>query len=194
MSGMAVIFLIFVILAISKGKGSRRASYGWSTPLRNEQPRTPDELARDRYARGEIDWPEYQEVLVNLLKDRYVRGELELDDYERRASLVLDGRRPERAALGAQLPIPSAVDEPRPVGLEATVPPQPVADEPSQSVDDAPQTAGPASSTATGGTANQEQKREARADSDLDTLRWRFLTGEITVEEYEEERKQLMVA
>lgn len=63
-----------------------------------QQPTSPIEVLRLRYARGEIGWQEYREALINLLKDRYVRGELELPQYEERLGKLLE----EASAAGAQ--------------------------------------------------------------------------------------------
>lgn len=171
-SGATVIWLIFLIVIVTRARGPRLASRGWSSPLPPERQKTPEELARERYARGEIGLAEYQEVLVNLLKDRYVQGELELPEYEERASRVLDGATQGRADASAPPHAPATIDqtalpgdrrlsgrESRPVGFEAGARLEPAADEPA-----------------------------------LDALRRRFLSGELTYQEYEEQRKRLLAA
>ena len=85
------------------------ASRGWPTALPSRRQRTPEELVRERYARGEIGWPEYREVLVNLLKDRYTRGELELAEYEERVARLLEDGVPGRGK--ARLEPPAAGEE-----------------------------------------------------------------------------------
>ena len=52
-------------------------------PARTERRRrSPEELLRNRYARGEVSHQHYQAALVDVLKDRYVRGEIGLEAYE----------------------------------------------------------------------------------------------------------------
>ncbi len=66
----------FVVLT-TRGKSERR------------QPASPEEILRERYARGEISRQQYLESLEDSLKDGYVRGELTLDEYEARLALLL---------------------------------------------------------------------------------------------------------
>ncbi len=102
MGGMAAIWLIILIVFAVRAIAPMIASSGSPSALPQGQQRTPEELVRERYARGEIGWPEYQEVLVSLLKDRYVQGELELAEYEEHVSRLLDDAVPERGAASVQ--------------------------------------------------------------------------------------------
>ncbi len=99
MGGLAVIWLIILIVLAVRVVGPLLATRSWPGVLPPGREREPDELARERYARGEIGWPEYQDVLLNLLKDRYVRGDLELAEYEERTSRILDDRVHDRDRL-----------------------------------------------------------------------------------------------
>ena len=83
---IAVLVLVFVVL-LARALPSLYAP-GGSVSLRRRA--TPEELLGERYARGEIEWPEYREGLVSLLKERYVRGEIEVDDYEARVARLLE--------------------------------------------------------------------------------------------------------
>ncbi len=110
MGGMAAIWLVVLIVLAVRAAGPLLAGAGWTSALPPRRQRTPEELVRDRYARGELGWPEYQEVLVSLLKDRYVRGELELSQYEERVSRLLDESVPEHKAAVARRQ-PDSTDE-----------------------------------------------------------------------------------
>ncbi len=50
---------------------------------------TPEEILRERFARGEVTRDQYREAVVDMLKDRYVRGELTLEEYEARVNVVM---------------------------------------------------------------------------------------------------------
>ncbi len=50
---------------------------------------TPEEILRERFARGEMTRDQYREATVDMLKDRYVRGELTLEEYEARVNVVM---------------------------------------------------------------------------------------------------------
>jgi uncharacterized membrane protein len=54
---------------------------------------TPEEVLRQRFARGEITHDQYQEAIIEILKGRYVTGELTIEEYEERvATLIADAR------------------------------------------------------------------------------------------------------
>ena len=54
---------------------------------------TPEEVLRQRFARGELTRDQYQEAIIELLKGRYVTGELTLEEYETRVgTLIADSR------------------------------------------------------------------------------------------------------
>ena len=54
------------------------------------QSRRPEDVLRERYARGELGRRQYLDALIDILKDRCIRGEIELDEYERRLGFLLD--------------------------------------------------------------------------------------------------------
>ncbi len=169
MMGMVVVWLIIVIVIAARGRGMLLAGHGWSSALPPERERSPEELARERYARGEIGAPEYEEMLINLLKERYVRGELELAEYEERTSRVLDEAVLVPARPNVRLEAPAVVSR-------------------------APETASPRPSTTIEAAADSAQKREARTDPALETLQRRYLSGELTDREYEEQQRRLRTA
>ncbi len=74
-----VLILVIVTLVVLGSRATR-------SPRR---PLSPEEILRERYARGEISRQQYLDTLVDILKDRCARGELELDDYERRLDLLV---------------------------------------------------------------------------------------------------------
>ncbi len=194
MGGLAVIWLIILIVFAVRWVGPLLATRDWPGMLPPGRARTPDELARGRYARGEIGWPEYQDLLLNLLKDRYVRGELELDEYEQRASLVLDGKLTGRDEASAQLLAPNTADGSQPRAPEAAAAPAPVAAEPARSAGAAAPTDISELPTTPEDTADSAQRSQVHTDSALDTLRRRFLSGELTPDEYEEQCRRLIAA
>jgi putative membrane protein len=53
------------------------------------QGKTPEEILRERFARGELTQDQYREAVVDMLKDRYVRDELTLEEYEARVGVVM---------------------------------------------------------------------------------------------------------
>lgn len=61
----------------------------WDVRGERRWPRSPDEILRERYARGELGRQEYLDALADVLKDRYIRGELTSDEYETRLGLLL---------------------------------------------------------------------------------------------------------
>lgn len=72
--------------------------------VQRRRPRSPEEILRERYTRGEISRQEYLDALADVLKDRYIRSELTFDEYEERLGLLLEaplrGSRPELAQRG----------------------------------------------------------------------------------------------
>jgi uncharacterized membrane protein len=62
--------------------------------------RAPEEMLRQRFARGELSEDRYQESILELLKDRYVSGELPLEEYEARAGVLIDDSRARRLRGG----------------------------------------------------------------------------------------------
>jgi uncharacterized membrane protein len=84
------VLLTFVVLAIGllvlASLRGRAAS--------ERRPSSPEEVLRDRYARGELTRRAYREALVDVLKDRYVRGELDLEEYETRLGRLFGDERP----------------------------------------------------------------------------------------------------
>jgi len=50
-----------------------------------EEHRSPAEILRNRYARGEISQEQYREALMDVLKDMCVRGEITMDEFDSRA-------------------------------------------------------------------------------------------------------------
>lgn len=82
--GFMLLVVMFVIrpvaMAIAKSVGGTRASVEAA-----EDNRSPAEILRDRYARGEINQEQYLAALLDILKDMYVRGEITVDEFEARA-------------------------------------------------------------------------------------------------------------
>ena len=172
MGGMMVIWLIVFIVIALRAKGPLLARRGWLDAVPPERERTPEELARERYARGEIAAPEYRELLVNLLKDRYVEGELDLGEYEERASHVLDEGVLVPANASPRLSAPRAGD-------------------PVQALTRTSESDGPRRSTTDEAATDSGPKHEAHADPSLEALQLRFLSGELTYQEYGEQRRRL---
>ncbi len=52
-----------------------------------EDSRSPAEILRGRYARGEISRDQYREALLDVLKDMCVRGEITVDEFDARAEI-----------------------------------------------------------------------------------------------------------
>lgn len=78
---LVVMFVIRpVVLAITRSIGGTRADVEAT-----QDNRSPAEILRDRYARGEITQEQYREALLDILKDMYVRGEITVDEFEARA-------------------------------------------------------------------------------------------------------------
>lgn len=82
---VAVALLVRILPALTHLGGERG-----DAPVGRQGRGTPEGLLGERYARGEIGWPEYREGLVSLLKERYVRGELEVGEYEGSLARLLE--------------------------------------------------------------------------------------------------------
>lgn len=80
--GVAVLVVLALALIAVAGRGSRATTLP-------PAPRSPEDLLRERYARGEIGRQQYLEALGDILKDRYIRGELDLNEYEARLDVLL---------------------------------------------------------------------------------------------------------
>lgn len=94
MSQMLFPFLIIAVIMLLA-----RPRYGWRERHHAYSPPpppisgTPEEVLRQRYARGELTRDQYQEAIIELLKGRYVTGEMSLEEYEARvATLIGDSR------------------------------------------------------------------------------------------------------
>ncbi|MBI2940407.1 MAG: SHOCT domain-containing protein [Chloroflexi bacterium] len=88
--GMALAVVLVLILLATVLAGRQDGS----TPLDARRPRSPAEILRERYARGELTRQQYQEALVDILKDHYVRGEIGLDEYQARLERLLENEHP----------------------------------------------------------------------------------------------------
>ncbi len=79
---LLVVLLVIrpVAMAIAKAVGGTRADVE-----AQKDNRSPAEILRDRYARGEISREQYREALLDVIKDLYVRGEITLEEFETRA-------------------------------------------------------------------------------------------------------------
>lgn len=80
--GVAVLAVLAIGIVVLAGRGVEDR-------VQSRRPTPPEELLRERYARGELGRQQYLDALVDVLKDRYVRGELTLDEYEARLGLLL---------------------------------------------------------------------------------------------------------
>jgi len=100
-SWLGALVVLFVLLLVALVALS--AWRGAGLPVVRSQRRRPEDVLRERYARGAIGWAAYQEALENLLKDRYVRGELELAEYEERLKRLLHRGPPDEREVGAGL-------------------------------------------------------------------------------------------
>ena len=60
--------LIFVglLIAVAYALGWRPNDFGWGDPRRREETRSPLDILKERYARGEITKEEYQEMRQDL--------------------------------------------------------------------------------------------------------------------------------
>lgn len=90
---------LVVVLVLALGLIALAVWRGGGTPAAPRRPRSPEEVLRDRYAKGEISRGQYLEALTDILKDRYVRGEIELEDFEARLDRLLGVR---QASIGGQ--------------------------------------------------------------------------------------------
>lgn len=79
-------FVFVIVLLVVVAVGSRAVRHTRSIPTAQK----PEDIARERYARGELSWKGYQELLLNLLKDRYTRDEIDLSEYEDRVGRLLE--------------------------------------------------------------------------------------------------------
>ncbi len=90
MSQMLFPFLIIAVIMLLV-----RPRDGWRERRRVYSPPappvvgTPEEVLRQRYARGELTRDQYQEAIIELLKGRYVTGELSLEEYESRVATLI---------------------------------------------------------------------------------------------------------
>ena len=58
-------------------------------PAPSYQGKAPEDILRERFARGDLTRDQYRDSVVDMLKDRYVRGELTLEEYEARVEVVM---------------------------------------------------------------------------------------------------------
>ncbi len=93
--------LLFPFLIVAAIWYFARPHFGWRARYAGPEPgpapsyqgayhaTTPEEILRERFARGEVTRDQYRESVVDMLKDRYVRGELTLEEYEARVNVVM---------------------------------------------------------------------------------------------------------
>lgn len=93
---MVVVLLLVLLLA-----GVVLASWRGNGVWFGRREGSPADILGERYARGELTRPQYQEALADLLKERYVRGEIDLGEFETRLAGLLGEERP-RPAAGRQ--------------------------------------------------------------------------------------------
>jgi len=97
MSQMLFPFLIVVVIVLlarpRHAWHERRRAYDPAPPYLSA---TPEEVLRQRFARGELSRDQYQEAIIELLKGRYVTGELTLEEYEARVGTLIADSRPRR--------------------------------------------------------------------------------------------------
>lgn len=79
---MLVLILAVGIVALVIWRGGGATS--------RHQSRRPEDILRQRYAKGELSRQQYLDALIDILKDRCTRGEIELDEYERRLDVLLE--------------------------------------------------------------------------------------------------------
>ncbi|MBI2953404.1 MAG: hypothetical protein HYY30_03760 [Chloroflexi bacterium] len=79
---MVLIVLTVGIVALVIWRGGGATSW--------QRSRRPEDILRERYAKGELGRQQYLDALIDILKDRCIRGEIELDEYERRIDLLLE--------------------------------------------------------------------------------------------------------
>ncbi len=85
---LLVAAVVFLTRSRSAWRDQRRAYASGPTPAYVGS--TPEEILRERFARGELSREQYRESIVEMLKDRYVRDELTLEEYEARVDAVMD--------------------------------------------------------------------------------------------------------
>ena len=98
--------LFFPLLVIAAIAFLARPRHAWRARYAGPEPApassyhgtSPEEILRERFARGEVTRDQYREAMVDMLKDRYVRGELTLEEYEARVNVVMDVARDRKAA------------------------------------------------------------------------------------------------
>ncbi len=101
-----LLFPFLIVAAVLYFAGSRRVWRTATGPEPGSAPSyhgsynatTPEEILRERFARGEVTRDQYREAIVDMLKDRYVRGELTLEEYEARVNVVMGVARERKAA------------------------------------------------------------------------------------------------
>ena len=107
--GMLFWFLIAIVLVLLLVLGLFALGVlGVGGALGRRRPASPEDVLRDRYARGEIGRQAYLDALGDVLKDRYVRGELTSEEYEDRVAVLLGrlGQRQTDLAERGDLPPP----------------------------------------------------------------------------------------
>lgn len=80
--GLVALVLLVSVLLVLAGRAS-------TMPDGPDRARSPEDMLRARYVRGELSRQQYLEVLSDLLKDRYIRGEIDVAEYEARLRLLL---------------------------------------------------------------------------------------------------------
>ncbi len=88
-----IIALVWLFVSPRSGWRERRRMYSQPAP---PVVGTPEEVLRQRYARGELTRDQYQDAIVELLKGRYVTGEMTLEEYEARVATLLGDSRQRR--------------------------------------------------------------------------------------------------
>ncbi len=88
-----LIALIWLLVRPRDGWRERHRVYSPPVPPAGG---TPEEVLRQRYARGELTRDQYQDAIMELLKGRYVTGEMTLEEYETRVSTLLGDSRQRR--------------------------------------------------------------------------------------------------
>ena len=88
--------LIAVIMLLVRPRDGLRDRHRAYSPPPPAIVGTPEEVLRQRYARGELTRDQYQEAIIELLKGRYVTGDLSLEDYETRVATLMGDSRQRR--------------------------------------------------------------------------------------------------
>jgi uncharacterized membrane protein len=98
MSQMLFPFLIiaFIALIVRPRSGWHERRRAFDPPPPPTVVGTPEEVLRQRYARGELTRDQYQDAIMELLKSRYVTGEMTLEEYETRVGTLLGDSRQRR--------------------------------------------------------------------------------------------------